>query len=62
MSKFKLGFSVQGVFMKNWDLIDEHGKCPGEADLVDAEWVCDRLRIPLTVVNFVKEYWNNVFG
>lgn len=48
--------------MKNWDLIDEHGKCPGEADLADAEWVCGRLQIPLTVVNFVKEYWNNVFG
>lgn len=56
------GFNVRGVFMKNWDLIDEHGTCPGEVDLADAEWVCRRLDIPLTVVNFVKEYWNNVFG
>lgn len=53
---------MHGVFMKNWDLIDEQGACPGEADLADAEWVCRRLDIPLTVVNFVKEYWNNVFG
>lgn len=48
--------------MKNWDLIDEQGRCPGEGDLIDATWVCNRLQIPLTVVNFVKEYWNNVFG
>lgn len=48
--------------MKNWDLVDEHGTCTGEADLQDAKFVCHRLGIPLAEVNFVKEYWNNVFG
>lgn len=60
--KSLVGFNVSGVFMKNWDLVDEHGSCTGEADLKDANFVCDRLRIPLVEVNFVKEYWNNVFG
>lgn len=48
--------------MKNWDVVDEHGHCTGEADWQDAQWVCQRLKIPLVQVNFVKEYWNDVFG
>lgn len=48
--------------MKNWDLIDEQTACPGEIELQDAQYVCDKLKISLTVVNFVKEYWNTVFG
>lgn len=48
--------------MKNWDQVDEMGNCPGEADWDDAQWVCRKLDIPLVQVNFVKEYWNDVFG
>ncbi|RLU15383.1 hypothetical protein DMN91_012377 [Ooceraea biroi] len=55
------GFNVTGVFMKNWDIKDETGTCAVERDYEDARWVCDRLKIPLMQVDFVKEYWNEVF-
>uniref|UniRef100_A0A336KEP6 tRNA-5-taurinomethyluridine 2-sulfurtransferase n=1 Tax=Culicoides sonorensis TaxID=179676 RepID=A0A336KEP6_CULSO len=55
------GFQVQGIFLKNWDEIDETGKCSGEADFADAEYVCDFLGIPLQRLNFEKHYWNQVF-
>lgn len=57
----KKGFDVVGVFMKNWDQTDETGKCSSDADLLDAQVVCDHLKIELLQVNFVKEYWHNVF-
>lgn len=47
--------------MKNWDLTDETGLCSIEKDYEDAKYVCDKLEIPLTKVNFVKQYWNEVF-
>lgn len=48
--------------MKNWDEIDETGQCLGEKEYSDAEYVCRKLEIPLFKVNFVKDYWNNVFS
>lgn len=59
---YTTGFDVQAVFMKNWDTFDEIGQCNGEKDFADAEWICSRLNVPLLQVNFVKEYWNDVFG
>ena len=56
-----LGFQVEGVFMKNWDLTNETGVCSQDQDLEDAHYVCQKLDIPLKEVNFVKEYWNDVF-
>ncbi|XP_015185768.1 PREDICTED: mitochondrial tRNA-specific 2-thiouridylase 1 isoform X1 [Polistes dominula] len=58
----KKGFNVVGVFMKNWDIINEKGICLAEQDYNDAKKVCEKLDIPLFQVNFVKEYWNNVFS
>ncbi|VDI60297.1 tRNA-specific 2-thiouridylase [Mytilus galloprovincialis] len=58
----KRGHEVIGLFMKNWDIADEKGKCSSDADREDAQYVCDRLQIPLQDVNFVKEYWNEVFS
>lgn len=57
----EIGFEVIGAFMKNWDEIDENGQCSGEKEYADAEYVCRKLDIPLFQVNFVKDYWNNVF-
>lgn len=48
--------------MKNWDTFDEIGQCNGEKEFADAEWICSKLNVPLLQVNFVKEYWNDVFG
>lgn len=56
------GYSVLGVFMRNWDELDETGRCSGEKDLADANYVCKKIGIELIEVDFVKEYWNNVFS
>ncbi|PSN43522.1 Mitochondrial tRNA-specific 2-thiouridylase 1 [Blattella germanica] len=55
------GFDVVGVFMQNWDVVDETGLCSAVQDAEDAQWVCSRLGIPFHHVSFVKEYWNDVF-
>lgn len=47
--------------MKNWDIKNETGKCQIDEDKEDAEWICKKLKIPFVEVNFVKEYWNNIF-
>ncbi|XP_020279874.1 mitochondrial tRNA-specific 2-thiouridylase 1 [Pseudomyrmex gracilis] len=56
------GFNVTAVFMRNWDIKDETGHCVIQKDYEDAQWICDRLKIPLAQVDFVKEYWNEVFS
>ena len=33
-------FEVIGVFMKNWDLVDETGNCRADKEAEDAEYVC----------------------
>ncbi|KAL0120793.1 hypothetical protein PUN28_008465 [Cardiocondyla obscurior] len=55
------GFNIIGVFMKNWDIRNEMGQCTVEKDYNDAQSICDKLKIPLVQVDFVKEYWNEVF-
>ncbi len=62
------GFEVAGLFMKNWDSNinnDIEGItediCPQEQDYLDAKKVCEKLEIPLYRVDFIKEYWDNVF-
>eukprot|EP00026_Physarum_polycephalum_P006834 Phypoly_transcript_06887.p1 GENE.Phypoly_transcript_06887~~Phypoly_transcript_06887.p1 ORF type:complete len:566 (+),score=102.95 Phypoly_transcript_06887:54-1700(+) len=55
------GFNVVGVYMKCWDEKDEFGVCKGEQDLRDAQDVCKLLDIPFKQVDFVKEYWHEVF-
>lgn len=56
------GYQVVGLFMKNWDIVDENGTCSVNTDLEDAHFVCKQLKIPLYTVDFVKEYWNQVFS
>nr|WP_040461597.1 tRNA 2-thiouridine(34) synthase MnmA [Haloplasma contractile] len=65
------GYDVEAVFMRNWDSAlnndilgnptVEDEICPQEVDFEDAKKVADQLEIPLHKVNFVKEYWDNVF-
>ena len=55
------GYSLIGVFMKNWDERDEAGQCSADRDYHRVRQVCEALDIPCTQVNFVKEYWNDVF-
>ncbi|CAI9545098.1 unnamed protein product [Staurois parvus] len=56
------GYQVTGVFMNNWDVVDEHGVCTAEADCEDAYKVCEKLDIPFHRISYVKEYWHDVFS
>jgi len=47
--------------MRNWDIADEMGKCSADKDAEDAAYVCQHIGIPFTEINFVREYWNEVF-
>ncbi|XP_030576029.1 mitochondrial tRNA-specific 2-thiouridylase 1 [Archocentrus centrarchus] len=58
----KRGYNVTGVFMKNWDSLDEKGVCTTERDCEDAYRVCQSLDIPFHQVSYVKEYWHEVFS
>lgn len=55
------GYTVEGLFMKNWDEDDGSGRCQAAADLADVDAVCRRLDIPYRTVNFAYEYWEKVF-
>eukprot|EP01138_Halocafeteria_seosinensis_P003175 gb/GECG01003249.1/.p1 GENE.gb/GECG01003249.1/~~gb/GECG01003249.1/.p1 ORF type:complete len:456 (+),score=38.42 gb/GECG01003249.1/:1-1368(+) len=57
------GLNVVGVHMKNWDKHDEEGAevCPADEDDETAQRAAQELDVPLKRVNFVKEYWTNVF-
>ncbi|KAA0183408.1 tRNA 5-methylaminomethyl-2-thiouridylate methyltransferase [Fasciolopsis buskii] len=57
----KKGFKVKGVFMTNWDPLDEGLSCSINKDREDAKRVCEHLKIPFFELNFVREYWQFVF-
>ncbi|MFA7032772.1 MAG: tRNA 2-thiouridine(34) synthase MnmA, partial [Bacilli bacterium] len=66
------GYEVTGCFMRNWDALannDQLGnptinnaQCPQEKDYEDALEVAHKLGIKLLRIDFVKEYWDNVFS
>ena len=68
----KQGYEVIGLFMRNWDTSInndflgnpylDNDICTQEEDYNDALKVCNQLNIPLHRVDFVKEYWDNVFS
>jgi len=54
------GYSVQGLFMSNWEEDDSY--CTAAADFQDARRVCEVLDIPLHRVSFADEYRERVFA
>ncbi|MBO8427645.1 MAG: tRNA 2-thiouridine(34) synthase MnmA [Firmicutes bacterium] len=67
----KDGHEVICGFMRNWDsdlnndflgnpTLDDD-ICPQEKDYRDAKKVADKLGLPLLRIDFIKEYWDNVF-
>jgi tRNA-uridine 2-sulfurtransferase len=54
------GYSVQGLFMSNWD--DDDGYCTTAADFQDARRVCEILGIPLHRISFAEQYRDRVFS
>lgn len=67
----KQGYEVTGAFMRNWDSLAnadilgnptlENEQCSQESDYEDALAVANKLQIPLLRVDFIKEYWDEVF-
>lgn len=57
----KKGFELIGLYMKNWDERDEKGFCSSDKDFEDAVYISQKLDIPIKQVNYVKEFWNEVF-
>jgi tRNA-specific 2-thiouridylase len=55
------GYRVIGLFMKNWEEKDENGVCTSAQDYEDVARVCEKIDIPYYGVEFVQEYWDNVF-
>ena len=65
------GYEVEGLFMRNWDAglnndilgnpTLNNNICPQEQDYNDALKTCEIIGIPLHRVDFIKEYWDNVF-
>src|SRR5471032_1461249 len=54
------GFTVQGLFMSNWE--DEDAYCTAAEDFQDARRTCETLNIPLHRVSFAAEYRERVFA
>lgn len=67
----KQGFDVTCCFMRNWDSFANNDiagnptikddTCPQEQDYLDALAVANHLDLPLQRVDFIEEYWDNVF-
>ncbi len=66
------GYDVTGAFMRNWDSLANNDylgnptvddeQCPQEKDYADAAKVAAKLEIPLIRLDYVKEYWDEVFS
>ncbi|HLB53370.1 MAG TPA: tRNA 2-thiouridine(34) synthase MnmA [Chlamydiales bacterium] len=55
------GYRVIGLFMKNWEEVDEKGVCRATSDYEDVSRVCEHLDIPYFSIQFVEEYQGRVF-
>ncbi len=66
------GYDVTPVFMRNWDSATNNDIlgnptvnddiCPQEVDFIDAKKVADKLNVEIKRVDFIEEYWNDVFS
>ena len=56
------GWTVIGLFMKNWEDDDDDEYCSSRQDLIDVMSVADTIGIDVEVVNFAKEYKERVFA
>lgn len=67
----KQGYDVTGCYMRNWDSFANNDflgnptvnndVCPQEKDYHDAVIIAKTLGIPLMRIDFIKEYWDDVF-
>ena len=57
----KAGYNVHGMYMRNWDEIEENGVCTSEAEWAHVQDICARMKLSCSRVDFVREYWHDVF-
>ena len=55
-------YDCQAVFVKNWEEDLDSSQCTFEADYQSASSICDQLDIPLHLVSFSYEYFEQVFN
>ena len=56
------GYKVIGLFMKNWEELDQNGVCQSSKEYADVIRVCEKLNIPYYSIDFIKEYKEQVFN
>ncbi|MDE5757534.1 MAG: tRNA-specific 2-thiouridylase, partial [Allobaculum sp.] len=66
------GYDVTCCFMRNWDSFANNdiagnpdllnNVCPQEQDYQDAKAVAEALGLPMLRVDFIREYWDDVFS
>lgn len=54
------GYEVSAVYMQNWEE-DSSENCSSVEDLASALAVSEHLSIKIEIINFAKEYWQEVF-
>jgi tRNA-specific 2-thiouridylase len=57
----ELGLNVFGVFMRNWNEVDERGTCLAEYEYQDVIKVCEHIGVPYYSVDLSQEYQDKVF-
>jgi tRNA-specific 2-thiouridylase len=56
------GYSVVGLFMKNWEDDDDSEYCAARQDFIDAASVADQIGVEFAYVNFAAAYKERVFS
>jgi len=56
------GYEVIGLFMKNWEELDDSGVCQAAKDYEDVIKVCEKIDIPYYSVEFINQYRGEVFA
>jgi tRNA-specific 2-thiouridylase len=56
------GYNVRGIFMQNWESDPDDETCTIKQDALDVIAVADVLGIDIDIINFAKEYRDNVFA
>ena len=56
------GYNITAFYLKIWleDELSFLGSCPWEEDLFYIKQICEKENIPLKIVPFQKEYWDEV--
>lgn len=55
------GYTVEGLFMDNWEDDEAETYCTAAQDFLDARQICEQLGIPLHKVSFAAAYRERVF-